>query len=93
MNPATRALLTEDIDVVGQDFARLPWWSSEGDSAGRPSAALEDGLDQCRQGREFRITPTFELDGKPVTLDVSMRPISREGTVFSILAVAQPIDA
>ncbi|MDP6374698.1 MAG: PAS domain S-box protein [Pseudomonadales bacterium] len=90
MNPATHALLTADIDVIGQDFAGLPWWSSDGGSA---REGLEDGLEECRQGRIFRITPTFEFDGKPVTLDVSMRPISRDGTVFSILAVAQPIDA
>ena len=90
MNPATRALLTDDREVVGQPFARLPWWGTE---TADSSANLEQGLEQCRQGQTYRFTPSIERDGATVKLDVSMRPISRAGDVFSILATAQPIDA
>ncbi len=91
MNSAAKALLSNADAVVGEPFATLPWWSD--DPAGT-AQALSEAINVCNAGNTFQTRAVLrDGQGNDRTLDVSLRPITRNDTIFTIMAEGRELSA
>jgi len=87
MNAAARQLLPEGTDPRGQDFATLPFFSSDPAST---AAGLGDALTRCLAGEAFRVATVMRLPGGTERqLDFSLTPVTSGRTVFAVVAEAR----
>lgn len=89
MNPAAQTLLSDADAVVGEPFATLPWWSADPDGTAQ---ALSEAIEVCNTGNTFQTRAVLrDGHGNERTLEVSLRPITRNGAIFTILAEGREI--
>lgn len=91
INAAARRLLPIEVNAIGAQFTRLPFWSSD---AHATSARLAEAMEACLNGKLFRIAvPVRFPDGETKTLDFSLSPVLHQGATVAMIAEARDLPA
>lgn len=84
MNPAAKALLRDRGDVIGRNFSELLWWTADPASTKR---TIEAALTSCRAGGAYSTVATLtDSSGTERRVETTLRPLLRDGELFSIIA-------
>ncbi|MEZ5550730.1 MAG: PAS domain S-box protein [Pseudomonadales bacterium] len=89
INAAARRLLPEGLDVIGQQFSTLPFFSED---PAATSAQLEEAITACKEGKTFRVPATVVFpDGHSQALDFSLTPVLHQQKMFAMIAEARDL--
>lgn len=89
INAAARRLLPEALDVIGEQFSSLPFWSKD---PAATAAQLQAAIAACSAGNTYRVPATVVFpDGRSQSLDFSLTPVLHQQQMFAMIAEARDL--